>query len=545
MFCSKCGNKSPEGARFCHKCGTKTGQDNNPAPNIANPNIQHTVVPHNPGMAGFHAPQNPANVMPYPPAHVQPGQPPVYNHGSNVPVAQNPQVIGYPAPPVAPSIIDYTNHQPYAIAPVIPQEINEHKADPTDYMDYDFFPNQPKSAGTSEEIKDETADAQFVDYPLQPAAQKPDKPEPTPAPEPSPKTFTDYTIHPNPPVNSYQQQAAQPTMDYCQPPQPSPMPTIEQVNYNQFVPEQAVVEPVAPIYTTPDPISYVDLPVQEPLPQYTSPNNYQSQPLSGGFVPDFLQPTGQYTNNQVFSSPEAEITPSGGIFSDIMPAPVDTTPDADNYYLDETDLSDLLPPPDLLFMDSTSTSKFAHTDLDTHIDFGDYGSAQVMPRDDFAQMQRYGSQAEIVHVPKGNKGKLLIALGVIIVIALAAVFFIFVRGGISEDQLVGTWAPSGPGMGTWVHRLQFNQDGTGRRYHFDEQYFHVANEDHFYWEITGRNMIERTRWIEGVPFHDTVIIELSRRYGEPMLRYRVESEVNWVDFRRVRVDNEEVSGYGH
>jgi len=191
--------------------------------------------------------------------------------------------------------------------------------------------------------------------------------------------------------------------------------------------------------------------------------------------------------------------------------------------------------PELLFMDKTDTTSFKakqtkpnqtihavprpmnHDDYQT-IDMPDYNGFARNPDPDI-----------IAHMTPKKSRLPFILIGIAIIVIAAIAFFIFTSGNVSHDDIVGTWVQPGPTMGSVVTRLQFNDDGTGREYRFNEFHQTVESETTFEWHIEGRNRLISSLWSTGAT------VQLSTRTGEINLRYRLDGQDYWQSWRPVRV----------
>ena len=530
MFCSKCGNKSPAGARFCHKCGTKVINDN-PSPVYVSPPPQEPIQQQ----------PEPANYAGYPQQYpVQPIMPGYTNFPS-------PETMQYEAYPSSP-----------------PEEKSPEESTPgfAESMDYMFFPSE--SVGVEQETKKEssTGNTNFIDYPMEPFTPPAPKQEPKvdhnlyysnmplvnnpgyvgyqPAPQPMPTPvppqgqFTGQPIYPELPQVRTVQPA--PPQTIPAPVEPIPlvipkaMPTpIEPIP--QVIP-QAMPTPIEPIpqvvpqvITTPveTPVQYVELPDVSLPPEIPKPiavqQNFES-PVIPAFPPISPNPLTMPDTDEATSQ-----------HSPVIPRQID--PDLLFIDDDDTDTDTAFSrlrattgqqEPELLFMDTSNSSpyptrKYQQVEpIPRPMDYTDYQTVETPDYSGFARNPDYDPDM-ITHVPK-RKGRFgLIAIVGIAIVAVAAIAFILITSGsIGPGDLQGTWTQHGPIMGSVVTRLQFNEDGTGRQYRFNEHHQTVEDETPFEWYIEGRNRLVSTLW------ETDVTVQITTRSGQTFFQYRFEGQ---------------------
>jgi len=676
MFCSKCGNKSPAGARFCHKCGAKMMNNDVPASDFPAQqpvapqfqeqryvdNIQHFIpsqFPQNNEMQNH-------NYHGFAESHIVPHDPRVH-----APWPQNPNISGTPVPNISqqpsqiPDSISYANYhmpphaapanqglQPHtnfteypAAPPELAQPPNEEEPLPSpsktqteqakdysEYMDYVFFPNQPKPADADSDNKPADNSMDSIEYPIQPPAPKPKKQAPPESP-----AFSGYSYQPSTynqaPVEGHA--AFSTNLQHTAPVSPAiPEPKVtnsamyppynpiqavspytEATNYtsNQYNPQQRpaasniVAMPQFPEHSTvytPQPImtnehttgyqsqhkapqapdikvySGIQQPVEEkppavknqdfsdfpqlpPEPIYKdtsfiyNPPETDLQPITHTENTPSFSETHNFSNFRSRPATEKN-TPRDSGLKELPPLAIDEEPfqqevtqvtqleEPEILFNSESNFNDYskqsTTEPDLFFMNNTDyTDYFSDNDTDEpamsqNMDYTDYqpmDSNYANDIQDFGDYSRSHSNEHdtmVTHMPgKGNKKIVIAGIAGIAIIIIAAIIIVFSRGNVQPDHMVGTWTPPGPPIGTWVRRLEFNADGTGRRYYFDEYHNNSMDETLFTWSIEGRNNLITTLWLE------TATVQVTSRSGQTILRYRFDGNDDWVELRQVRI----------
>jgi len=232
-------------------------------------------------------------------------------------------------------------------------------------------------------------------------------------------------------------------------------------------------------------------------------------------------------------------------FSDLAPQPYQSpAEDTDVLFNSDSDFADYgntSAEPELFFMNNAEYPDF-YTDSDKYADSqrSDYADYQQMNNhnfndemgdyDDYSRSNSNGPGAMVTHMPgKRNKTPIIWGLAGLIIIAAIVFVIMFARGSVQPEQLHGTWTPPGPDIGTWVRRMEFNSDGTGRQYYFDEYHRNSMDETPFLWNIEGRNRLTTTLWPDAV-----ATVQVASRGGENTLRYRLEGQDTWIEYRQVR-----------
>jgi len=604
MFCSKCGSKSPVGARFCNKCGTKVI---NETPNTVIPEAppQQAIPPvlqHNLPPQGYMEPQH-------------------HQHSSYIIAQPSPgtvQVQGYSAYP--PELIPPTT--PVVTPVVTPMEVPDsdllaHASKLAESMDYMYFPTEP----TSQDKKDKISN--FIDYPLGPTKPSPPKPvapvdpysyysntpvaapnvvipQATPVyppPVESPVYAMPPTTHAHNVIPSYPPVQAPPIQ--ASPVQPPPIQTsLVQPPPTQTPPVQPPPTQTSPVQPPPTQTSPVQPPPTQTPP--VQPPTIQASPVQSPPIPE-VQTFPTYPTNPpptpiesqvfpVFPTNQPELSPvEPAVFTDFpkqfepeesintisekpdFPArpiesqvdtpiqtyipPISVLPqsstdimgqinddfqaprqiDTDLLFMDDDIVIDspyITRPakPELLFMDNTDRNKQTSphqtiTAIPRPMEYDDYQNADMPDYGGFAR-----NPDPDLFAPAPKKSRLpIIFMGISIILAAAIVFFVYMNGNVSQDDVVGTWVQRGPTMGSVVTRLQFNRDGSGREYRFNELHQIVESETSFEWHIEGRNTLVNSLWEENV------VVQMSNSTGQITLRYRFESQDYWYSWAPVRV----------
>jgi len=389
-------------------------------------------------------------------------------------------------------------------------------------MDYTFFPDQPSENEIEVENEIIIENTNFIDYPIDISKPKPVKEELSP---PNYSDLINYSA--TPPISGEMQPQSFPNYEnYQQIPH-------SQVPYNQTPPIQI------PPYQLP----------QNPMPQYQMPTELPPQSFTNYPPPSMPLESGtQFMDrpSQIDFQPlptEREPVPSFNEFADYQPPPAPVAPpkaqphkyiDSGVPFLDDeesvpfrTNASIVDKPeivePDLFFTDREEN----HSRFKDHVDFQP-AERQEYPSEDYDDY--YGHSTMVTHVPNSKGKLLLVGIASVVLIAVVVIVIMFVRRGVSPDQLVGTWTPPGPQMGVWVLRMEFNDDGTGRQYNFDEQHLSTSNEVPFTWSIEGRNTLISSLW------PDEATVQVSTRSGERILRYQFEGTEAWHEYRQVRME---------
>ena len=266
MFCSKCGNKSPSGARFCQKCGAKTSNSNESASLLAHP-ASVAELGENPDS---HAEPPLAEPEHTPPNTKRTGSSDfmsynvVPDRSSDAKI--NPAINGFKrrahmAAPTTSADMDYRFYPGQKAEPDADDAAvkDDKKMDP---MDYSMQPVFPKPAVLSQRV---ISDASHSSYHKLPA---PGLPAPNP-PTADVAEFTGYQILPAAykPVEARQLQVEKEHVSIPQ----APLPVLEQISedLHQFQPQFAPVQPVLP----PPEL------VQMQQPQVIPPQAQQPQPV--------------------------------------------------------------------------------------------------------------------------------------------------------------------------------------------------------------------------------------------------------------------------
>jgi len=396
----------------------------------------------------------------------------------------------------------------------------------TEYDTYTFFPDQSATqstdTGTSEQKKLPEEKTDFIEYPLDPVRKKPTKPEAKPVnntmyPSHSPQAPTPAV---QPQYTDYSAYQGYPSLN------PIPAPIVEHQQYIDVLPQ--------PIYPQ------QHIPPTPPLPQINDTPaypGYQQAPTPLSPMPQSLvAPVNGYVEIPPFPNYQAGQQPLTRLPSEPSSTLFDETS-----FTPHSQSQHMPMDPSLFFANIPEVTDIPHTDSPPifptpgQADF-EYqpadapNSGRDMPDyDDYPGMSPGDYDNEDTPKARGNKAAIaLIVFGILILGAVA--FLWFSRSAVQSDQLVGTWTPPGPQLGVWVVRMEFNADGTGRRYHFDEFSNQSDNEMPFVWHLEGRNRLINTLWESGAT------ARVSTQGDQTTLRFRFDGDDEWHEYRQVRVN---------
>jgi len=567
MYCHKCGNKSPEEARFCHKCGTKV---------IVEAAAQSSQT--QPSAAPLHQEQHPEENQNEPVQH------PTSDYPATVPEQDDTQM--------------HDEYSDYPVQPVVAAPSPTEQAQ--EYMEYTYFPTQ-QDAAVQDEKKGAKDNVTFIDYPIQPVKPKPATPEPPiyeyaiktvpappikkapvvpPAPPVSPKIAEPQKPVSKPAYNDFSQTSPPPTPAVAVKPVETQKTVVSIPNVVDFPsasspqiapkpaePQGQLDAPFVDFLSTTLPPHVVPNPT-EPLQPFNENSVFVNFPSSQAASPGLTEPLRQITDNGFmdFPAPAANLPPldSQMRFADNLGFPSQPTAprqiDTELLFMDDSGFANFTPhqtapkpvEPDLLFMDKSNFAAFPSLSpepgdsMPQPMPFRDF-QPQGAPNfaneapdfNGFSRNAAYEANEMVAHTPKKGKGAVIFTcITGVIFIAVLIFFLVFIRGGISTEQLVGTWTPRGEMLiGSWDLRMQFNEDGTGQQYRSHVIYRTVEDVIPFEWRVEGRNQLilinvgpEGTdlRW----PEEST--IQISTRTGEPVLHFRPEGQsVLGDEFRQV------------
>ena len=507
MFCSKCGNKSPSGARFCQKCGAKMGTNNETA----------HLLNHPASLAELGGDSS-SRVEPTPVAAEQ--DVPAANDTPDVNQINSANFTSYNVVP---------NRTP-EVKPVVNNKRRSHMTAPTPSadMDYTFYPGQTAESDLDESALNNASESDPMGYTIEPTFPKLAKRNPRietsarfgtqsvtpglPAPESHAvdvADFSGYQILPAAykPVEHREQHThydrvqvqhvdivntgapePQPMPVYTPEPQPMPVYEPEPQPMPAYMPEP---QP-APAYT-PEP---QPMPVYAPEPQSTPVYKPQPQPMPSN-IP---QPPPTHIH-----APNPQPVP---VHAQSAPARAQV----------------IIPQPQLAQPPQTATAPAQP--LPMQYDSHDEHSHQQ------EEWYAYDEPDNPVSYKPLKKSKLPIILAVMVLLVIgvgAAIFFVGRIGSVNPSHLVGTWEQSPP-LGTWIPRLEFGADGTGRFYQFNTAHDVSRNEIPFTWSIENGNMMRNSLW----PELAYITVDRSR---PPRFRYRRESTDSWQAFVMVVEQN--------
>ena len=450
---------------FCSKCGNKSPA----AARFCNKCGTKIINGDTTALATDNHALQPVAPLNYTQQHIPPVQ--------NKPAPLHIDTTDYFTPPFAPAnIVQNTNPQ-YQTASHAPAATAPAPADPPavhpDFMDYEFYPAICDTKSTLESTQLQAGNLDIYDYPIQPAAKKAVKPEPRAIVDQS------YTGYPTPPPA----------------PQPPVRPLTVNTDFANFPPLPSASIPA------PQPVDIPDFAAYNPKP--AAPKPAEPMPLPMDYV-NHQQPNAQNhtAETPAMKAPLQEMP--------IREAPIQETP------LRETPIQPIPGTPTQPIQGApTQPIQGAPT--------------QEIPQHDDHAMPPHLPNDTVTHTPKKKNGAAIIAcIAGIAILGVIAVLFLFSRdGSVTPEQLVGTWTSSSPQMGTRVSRLEFNEDGTGRYYQFDEVHESVVEERSFDWNIDANSRLNNSLWTEMAE------VQISTRAGQTILRYRLESLNYWYEYRRV------------
>ena len=558
MFCAKCGNKSPSGARFCRKCGTKV-------PGI-NETVHVPVAPES-GMVA-EAPSYMAapvrNVPPPPPImappHITP-PPPIAAMPTVQPLPPISSAPSAPSQPLSqPSIAAALNTMPQTpigevlnveSPPPPPKRGNEndagsprprtrraHMAAPTSSgdMDYTFYPGQAAPSPTPPGMKSKDAGEDLEEYPIQPIIPKPlshiprvvsdgsyagyHVPPKLPEPQPASSDVTDFTDYQILPASASYEASYEPAQPQSyEPVQPQYM-------YEAYAPQPQHV----PMPAEPAP-SYVPAPLQVPA----------HMPVPAPMpVPTPMQvaPAPQHIHMQIDPVPP------------YTPAPVHMEPPPQHVHMQIEPLPQPMPmePPQAMRMPAEPPPPPQFTPPHEPVHIPQVPAPQIQPytpppakpaQEDWPSQENWPSYDEYgdVYAPrKKSKAPMVISIIIILLIAGGAMFTLYIRSiRVSPSQVVGTWGPTMP-IGTWIPQIEFNEDGTGRQFQFNTEHNASRDEIPFEWELVTTGILSST-YMRNSIWPELAEITINRRTRPVRLQYRFESSDIWHTFqRKVYVD---------
>jgi len=490
MFCSKCGNKSPSGARFCQKCGAKTSNNSESANLLSHP---ASLAELGESPDSFTDPPQIGSAYDTPDTKHADSANYVNNNGFNRRAADiNGKPVGsgfrrhpHMAVPTPSADMDYTFYPGQKAEPDLAE--TSQKNNKTDQMEYPMQPvfakpmavsqraisgvSNPRlyklpAPGASEPMQSNADIAEFTGYQILPAAYKPAEARPV------------YVQHEYAPANNA--------------PQAEPEPVVDELHYvhAQHMPVQ---QPVA----IPVPVQPAQQPVAIPAPVQPA-----QQPV---FIPVPVQPVQQPA---AIPAPVLPV-PSQPVQAQpaLIPLPAQLAPPPQQQAPAKVHLPSPRPilPQQMQPMHPQPQAEYDRRQEEWHDD------------------EEYGNMNAQKPKKKSNLPTIIIAVVLFLAVGGAAFFFINMRNNVSASQIVGTWEQSPP-LGTWIPRFEFNDDGTGQFYQFNTDHNVSMNEVPFTWAIESGNMMRNSLWPE------LAEIEIIRGARPPRFRYRLESSTSWQSF---------------
>jgi len=508
MFCSKCGNKSPSGARFCQKCGAKKENNNGTAHLLNHPSSLAELE----GGAGSLAAHDVSGIA-------EPDA--IAGRGHEALAAKHSDA--------KPSGYGKRAHMP---APT-----------PSADMDYTFYPGQTAESDIDEPVKNSASDSDPMEYLIEPTFPKPANKRLRAITDTNPARFNGKPSHSSQPVQSLP--TVQPTPPVT-PRLPEPesyaadvtefsgyqilpaayTPERQDARYDYYdrVPVQHVEivnpEPPAPVQIPPQPMPLnvpppepepIHIPQPQAVPVYAQPLPSPQQQLA--YIPPVpsQQPVhiSPAPSQQPVHIPPVSSQQPAHIASVPLPQPVNISPQQQPVHT---------PPP--------------QPQQPVRVPPQPAYTQQLAEHDTQHEMrQMYDGYEESdgmeTHAPEKKRLRPVIVGVVVIIIAIAAAAFFFSRmGNINPNRLVGTWTQSPP-LGTWIPRIEFRDDGTGQFYHFNTSHNASRHETEFTWSIESGDMMINSLWDERAQ------IVLERGARPPRFRYRLESRSDWNSFMLV------------
>jgi len=463
MFCPKCGNKSPSGARFCQKCGVKFG----------NANETVNLLNHPASLAELGS-----DTAPYEATDAE-FETTAMHTATAAKHMDNAGFMNYNVTPRRAAEIRPTGYKTrsYMAAPM-----------PSAEMDYTFYPGQKAEPELEEATSKGVNGSDPMEYSLEPTFPKPMKLAPRvitdasairyhpqqhmpglPAPQPHTADVAEFTGYQILPAAYSPAQQENPYVHY------------DRVQAQHVELNTEVTDPqsmfVQPVLVQPVPVQLVQprpapAPPMQPHPMPVPPVQQQPMPVhipQPQTMPVYDQQTVPVKPQQPQSIPVQPIQPHP------MPVqPVQQQPQ---------------PAP---IQQPTEYINDSHEEMWQMYDEPDEMDAQI-PR-------------------KKSKLPVIIGILVVLIIAGAGVYYFFnIMGNVNPSHLVGTWAQEPP-LGTWIPRLEFRGDGTGLFYHYNTAQDSRRNETNFTWSIEDGNMMRNSLWPE------IVEIELIGRARPPRFR---------------------------
>jgi len=508
MFCSKCGNKSPSGARFCQKCGASIGNNNESA----------NLLDHPTSLAALGEDSDSRAESPV-----------VADHGKQAAKQEDSaNFMSYNVVPKrAADIARPTGHQRH----------RKHMAAPTQSadMDYTFYPGQSAEPSNEELASKDKNNTDPLDYPIQPVFPKLAKPvvvqrvisdtnhtrlhtSPVapglPAPKPTASDVTNFTGYQILPA-AYKptEQRPQPIEhEYIQIPQPQAEPIVSapppQPMHEQHVqPTQPqhipLAEPVPPqlVHVQVQQPQHIPAQPQQPQPIPTQPQ--QPQPMH--VQPQQSQPI----HVQPQQPQPMHVQPQ-------QPQPMHVQPQPPQHVPVQPQLQ--APQPKQQMPVRRQQPQPVPT-----MPLAEYDQAQQQ-----AMWQMHEEPEMATHLPR-KKSKIPTVIGILVVLILLAGTGFFVYNmirNVNPDHLVGTWEQSPP-LGTWIPRFDFREDGTGMFYQFNTDHNVSRYEVAFAWSIESGNMMRNSLW------PDLAEVSFDRGARPPRFRYKFEGSDDWQSFVRV------------
>lgn len=497
MYCSKCGNKSPAGARFCQKCGAKAVNNISETVNLLN----HPASLAELGGGGDSYT-----------SHGQEQAPHATGYEHDISAAKREGSAGFMSYNIAPKrnvetkskTTGYNKQRPHMAAPI-----------PSAEMDYTFYPGQTAELDPDDPAPKNANGSDPMEYPIAPTFPKPAKPSlraiadtshtrvnpqvapGAPASKPHSANVTEFAGYQILPA-AYKPTQQRTTPEYND---RIPVQHIELPQQQPVVPEPPM--PTSPVQPQPE---FAHAPEIQPLPVHAQPIPTHAQP-----VPIAPQPVPAPPQPMNIPPQSAPVLPQQPTI--IPPQPVPIPPQQPTIILPQA----VQTPPQQPMNIPPQPVNPPPQPVYTHPQ-KEYPPQQEM-------WQTYNEPDDMItHMPE-KKSKLPAILCVIVVLAIAgaAIFFFVNRmGNVNPDRMVGTWEQSPP-LGTWIPRLEFNADGTGQFYQFNG-YLNVSRgEREFTWSIVDGNMMQKSLWTE---LAEIVIVR-----GSPLrFRYRLENSDEWRSF---------------
>ena len=545
MFCSKCGNKSPSGARFCQKCGAKVAAKVNSTAHLLNHPASLAELGRDTGAIIAPASASPENDPPSRAADIKPA-------------AFKPRT--HMVAPTPSADMDYTFYPGQTAEPDLDKLSDAAKTAQKEYLIEPVFAKPlkralPRAITATNPPRLAQAPAPGLPEPTQPALGLPEPVQPAPAGDVAefagyqilPATYTpaaerpeyvyhdrvqaqhvelDTGLYDTQPVQVYAPQTAP---VYTPEPKPTPVYTPASQPAQVYTPEPRP----APVYT-PEP---QPMPVYKPAPQPAPVYATETQPIQI-YMPE-PQPKQTYTA-ELQSAPvyTPDPQPAPVYTPDPQPAPV-YTPDpqpAPVYIPDPKPVQIQMPQPQKpVQIQMPQPQKPVQVQMPTPQPAPALPpqpapvqpQSQLEPQPDSRHMYQRLDDDDVDMPKKKRVLPRILGVAVVLIVVAAAAFFIYDRVvNISPNQLVGTWVQSPP-LGQWIPRLEFRADGTGTSYHFNSEHNVRRNENYFVWRIESGNQMVNSLWPA------TADIAFVRGARPPRFSYRLEGYDEWRSFTLV------------